>query len=135
MVALAPRAEGIIDTVHPSTKLPFICEKELDRDQDGVGDSFDFCPNTPKLTYGVRTHVDDNGCSKNQVDPDGDGVCSMIASLPHALLLVSRFCARSVATGQVLVDNCPLTWNPSQEHRFHPVVGDACTTSKFACKD
>lgn len=78
-----------------------------DDDGDGVPNSADLCPGT-QPGDGVDLH----GCSKPQVDSDGDGVCNPGVS--------SSWCSGS--------DNCPLVDNPDQQDSDHDGVGDACTS-------
>jgi hypothetical protein len=79
-----------------------------DSDGDNVIDSQDLCPGTPS-----GQPVDGNGCSDQQVDPDGDGVCSPGA--PSG--------GPSGCTGS---DNCPNNANPGQEDADGDGVGNAC---------
>ncbi len=58
----------------PSVALCFLFGGEIDSDHDGVVDSKDKCPNTPK---GVK--VDKMGCPK---DTDGDGVADYLDKCP-----------------------------------------------------
>jgi hypothetical protein len=77
-----------------------------DMDGDGVPDSVDQCGGTP-----AGSAVDAFGCSRAQVDSDGDKVCN-----PG---VVSSWC-----TGTD--DNCPSVANPDQKDSDHDGVGDAC---------
>lgn len=54
---------------------PWKCACDVDSDHDGVFDSKDKCPNTPK---GCK--VDAKGCP---IDSDGDGVCDGIDKCPN----------------------------------------------------
>jgi hypothetical protein len=82
-----------------------------DSDEDGVPDNYgglqDLCPGT---TVGP---VDADGCSDDDVDPDGDGICS-----PGAPTGGPSGCTGS--------DNCPDDPNPGQEDNDGDGAGDVC---------
>jgi hypothetical protein len=79
-----------------------------DTDGDGIVDTVDLCPSTA-----LGAAVDANGCSQNQVDPDGDGICS--AGAPSG-----------GPTGCTGVDNCPNVNNPGQADADGDGAGDSC---------
>jgi len=81
---------------------------DLDDDNDGVPDDDDDCPGTA-----LGATVDDSGCSDDQVDPDGDGICNPDA--PSG--------GPSACTGS---DNCPYDDNPDQEDLDDDGEGDVC---------
>ena len=84
-----------------------ICEPQGDADGDGIINASDLCAGTPPGDI-----VDGSGCSDNQVDPDGDGVCS--PGSPGG---------PSGCTGS---DNCPAVPNQDQFNSDGDSAGDAC---------
>lgn len=91
IMALGPRPE----TAKPVTFGP-------DRDQDGIADDADLCPNTP-----AGTKVNAKGCP---VDSDGDGVPDELDRCPGT--------ARGV---KVDANGCPIEENIGANRRFEDV--------------
>jgi hypothetical protein len=99
----------------------------LDGDGDGVRNSKDMCPRTPP-----GTPVDNNGCSKQQLDADGDGICNpdrpRYKTGPLKGRSVPTF--KEWCTGR---DNCKFVHNPSQTRNYAKSAakkrGDACNRS------
>jgi hypothetical protein len=100
------------DVVHPTTtgtgQLAINTPCVGDEDGDGVPDASDLCPGTTP-----PDPVDANGCSDDQVDGDGDGVCDPGAPSDGP----------SGCTGS---DNCPSVPNASQTNSDGDTLGDAC---------
>lgn len=82
------------------------CDPDIDG--DGVKNEDDLCPNTP-----IGAPVDAVGCSDAEVDQDGDGWCD-----PDAISIGPSGC--------IGIDNCPATFNLSQEDTNGNGIGDAC---------
>lgn len=102
-----------------------------DSDGDGVPDYLDFCEKTPK-----HTPVDENGCSRLQLDWDGDGLCNpdrpKYQTGPNKGSYVPVY--KNWCVG---LDNCMRVPNPEQQrtHKHHPKRGDACFlgTNRESC--
>jgi len=95
--------------------VPLLCELD-DTDADGVTDNVDVCPHTAPNS---EDHVLANGCSKMDIDPDFDGVCSFATPGSD-----NRFCSGGP-------DNCPLVKNPDQTLTVAgATLGDACNTGE-----
>jgi hypothetical protein len=96
-----------------------------DMDHDGVADASDACPGSTRAS-----RVDRNGCSRKQIDADGDGVCNANRprdALNHWLPTRREWC--------VGADNCNLVANADQAHNAASDAkrGDACNTGACAC--
>ena len=93
--------------------LPVICELD-DTDGDGYYDYEDLCPLKGSRSDTAKLW---RGCSRLDVDPDGDGVCNM--ELQEDCPFCDGF------------DNCPNTKNPLQTISTDSELGDACNLGEL----
>jgi len=122
-----------------------------DEDNDGVIDTDDWCPDTGLSD----NNIDSDGCSDEQLDRDGDGICDYASynnnrgayDGPTWFYNYKKIddsqhtnvnCNYHTIIGRILsrADNCPNDSNPNQENLnwIHEdpgeveLAGDACTT-------
>lgn len=122
-----------LDTPRNNAREVAVIASATDADGDGVLDVFDLCPGT-----GVAQPVDANGCSDQQVDPDGDGICDPGApSSGPSACTGSDNCPSAANNGQAdadsdgfgdACDNCVSSANADQDDFDIDTIGDACDT-------
>jgi hypothetical protein len=98
-----------------------------DADGDGVIDSRDFCPRTPKTLRHNDYFDNTSGCAQSQVDVDLDSICNPSLPALNGVTLRTSLCRD--------VDNCPFVYNPLQTDSFGNGVGDACNRGACAPAD
>jgi hypothetical protein len=108
-------------SAYAASVVPLVC-KYTDSDGDGIWDHQDYCPNTPNNS---KSHTDDYGCSREDVDPDDDEKCST----HRQKMSTGEYPPTPYCQGS---DNCDFAHNPKQTNSVgDPERGDACNVGRL----